>query len=105
MPFPLPMLVSNVSTHQTKTLGESMHDKAPIPGRRSPVMRGTFLKVAVWLLESPLGGIIAAKSLRDSGIPQVMSQGAQALMRRSVCVGLVAGNPLSDALRLHDTPG
>ena len=54
-------------------------------------MRGTLLKVAVWLVESPLGGIIAAKAMRDSGIPQV-GPGADAGETEESC-GAADGGP------------
>ena len=70
-------LISNPSqsvevlTDETLRTGLEQLLKAGFPGRRTPVLRGTLLKVAVWLVESPIGGIITAKSMRDSGIPQV----------------------------------
>ena len=42
--------------------------------RRAPRMVGWALQGAVWLLESPLGPLLMAKGLRDSGVPQAMRE-------------------------------
>ena len=54
-------------------------------------MRGRFLKLVVWLMESPLGGIVGAKSMRDSGVPQVSHERRSWSSQWAVC-GSVDGS-------------
>lgn len=41
---------------------------------RAPRLTGRLLRAVVWLLESPFGGLVFVKILRDSGVPQAVRE-------------------------------